>query len=307
MIITLTGENAFARQAELEKLVAEFVAEQGDMALERLDGEEADYQKIYDALTSLPFLASKKMVMLKSPSASREFAEKAEDLLENLPETTDLILVEPKFDKRSSLYKLLKNATDFREFTELDASGLSRWLVEQAKAQKGTISSADAKFLVERVGANQQLLKNELDKLILYNPKITRENIEQMSEPTPQSSIFDLLDAAFAGSTKKAMELYKQQRALKVEPQQIIAMIAWQLHVLALIKTAGERMPDQIAREAKLNTFVVRKSLGVAKSIDLSKLKELVKNLLTLDIRLKSESLDADEAMTYFLLNLGVR
>lgn len=305
MIITLTGENSFARSAELKKIVDDFVSEHSDMALERLDGEEVEYQKIYDALTSLPFLASKKLVVLRSPSANKEFVEKAEELLKNLSETTDVILVEPKFDKRSSLYKFLKKSTDFHEFNELDENGLAHWLADQAKATGGNINPADARFLVERVGLNQQLLAGELDKLLLYDPQITRSNIEILSEPTIQSSIFELLDAAFADNSKKAMELYDEQRRMKIEPQQIIAMLAWQFHVLALIKTAGERSAEQIASEAKINPFVVRKSLNVARKLTLLELKKQVSDLLTLDVRLKNESIDADEALKYFLLNLS--
>jgi DNA polymerase III delta subunit len=155
------------------------------------------------------------------------------------------------------------------------------------------------------VGANQQLLTGELDKLVLYQPEITQATIELLTEPTPQSTIFELLEAAFGGNTKRALMLYREQRALKVEPQQIIAMLAWQLHVLALIKTAGERSIDEIARDAKLNPFVVRKSAGIARQLTLTQLRTLVSNLLGLDVRLKSESLDADEALQHFLLRLS--
>ncbi len=52
----------------------------------------------------------------------------------DIPETTDVVMVEPKFDKRLNYYKFLKKHADFREFTEPDAAGLARWLVEAAKA-----------------------------------------------------------------------------------------------------------------------------------------------------------------------------
>src|SRR3546814_19438404 len=62
---------------------------------------------------------------------------------------------------------------------------------------------------------------------------------------TPQSTIFELLDAALSGNTRRALELYEEQRSMKVEPQQIIAMLAWQLHVLAVVKAAGERRSEE--------------------------------------------------------------
>jgi DNA polymerase-3 subunit delta len=305
MIITLTGDNDFTLHAALKELVDNFVAEFGDMGLERLDGEEVDFQKLYDALTSLPFLVSRKMVVLRTPSANKEWLGKSEELLSNFPDTTDVILVEPKLDKRLSYYKFLKAATEFREFTRPDANSLARWLSEQAKVRQGSLSPSDARFLVDRVGLDQQLLSNELDKLLLYDSQITRQTIELLTEPMPQSSIFDLLDAAFSGNRAKMLKLYSEQRALKVEPQQIIAMLSWQLHVLAVIKTAGELTPDQIAREAKINPYVVRKSSGITSRLSLADVKRIIKEALDLDVRLKTESVDADEALQLFLLNLS--
>jgi DNA polymerase III delta subunit len=305
MMKVLTGENSFSLQRELHDLVDAFVAEHGDLALERLDGQEAEFSKIREALTSLPFLASKKMVVLRAPSANKQFVESIEQLATDIPETTDAIIVEPKLDKRQSYYKFLKKNTDFKEFPELDMNGLARWLVDIVKEQGGSLSSGDARYLVERVGANQQLLSNELEKLLLYEPKVTRQTIDLLTEPAPQSTIFQLLEAAFSGNTKRAFKLYEEQRALKVEPQQIIAMLTWQLHVLAIIKTAGDRPSSQIAKEAKINPYVLDKSRSIAHDLSLSTLKKLIADLLEIDNKTKSVSIDADEALQHYLLKLA--
>lgn len=305
VIITLTGENSFGLQRELNGLVEAFVSEHGDLALERLDGDEADFAKLQESLTSLPFLSSAKLVVLRTPGKNKQFLEKFEQLLVGLPETTEVIIVEPKLDKRLSYYKFLKQKTDYRDFPELDLGGLSRWLADTAKAQNGSLSLNDARYLAERVGANQQLLANELDKLLLYNSDITRQTIDLLTEPTPQSTIFQLLEAAFAGNHRHTMELYAEQRTLKVEPPQIIAMLAWQLHVLAIIKTAGNRLPDQIAKDSRLNPFVVRKSQGIVRHLQLSRLRQLISDLLQIDAATKSTAIDSDEALQHYLLRLA--
>jgi DNA polymerase III delta subunit len=304
MIVTLTGENTFALQRELKLITDGFAKEHGDLALERLDGSEADYSKIQEALTGLPFLAAKKMVLLREPGKNKQFLENFEQLLDELPETTELIIVEPKLDKRLTYYKYLKKNTDFRDFPELDQNNLAHWLTQAAKERGGSLSSSDARYLVERAGANQQLLSNELEKLLLYDPKISRQNIDLLTEPTPGSTIFNLLEAAFAGNSKKVLRLYGEQRALKVEPQQIIAMLAWQLHVLAVIKTAGDRSADQVAKEAKLNPFVVRKTQGIAQNLSIAEVRQLVDDLLRIDIKSKSVSIDPDEALQSYLLQI---
>ena len=305
MIVTLTGANDFARSEALRQLVANFVAEHGEFGVEQLDGEEASVERLQEALQSLPFLADRKLVIARSPSANKQFIEQAESLLRGVPDSSDVVLVEPKLDKRLAYYKLLKKATDFRDYAELDERGLAAWASDYAKEQGGTLAHADAMFLIGRVGVGQQLLRHELDKLLAYEPSITRASIELLVEPTPQSTVFELLDAAFGGRAARAFELYREQRALKVEPQAIIAMLAWQLHVLALIKSADGRSTDDIAKQAKLNPFVVRKSAGLARALSLDSLKRLIADLLALDRNLKTSAIDADEAVQFYLLALS--
>ena len=306
MITTLTGENSFALGEELHQLIDQFVTQHGNLTLEHLDGEEASFSDIQRALTSLPFLASRQLVVLRTPSKNKRFSEQFEQMLEELPSSTDVIIVEPKPDKRQNYYKYLKKQTNFREFPELDFNGSVQWLTSVVKERSGSLELKDARYLVERVGVNQQLLAHELDKLLLYDPHITHQTIDALTEPMPQSTIFQLLEAAFNGQTEYMLDLYAQQRALKVEPQQIIAMLSWQLHVLSVLKSAGARAVDQIAQEASMSPYVIRKSQTIANKMSIVDLKRLVNSLATIDMRLKRTLINADEALQHYLLSLKV-
>lgn len=286
-------------------MVAGFVAEHGDMAVEKIDGEEASYQAMLAAAQSLPFLASKKLVLLRNPSASKEFTENFEQFVGDIAETNDVIIVESKLDKRLAYYKNLKKLTDFHEFRVLDANGLARYAVEVAKEQGAVLSSADARYLVERVGTNQLMIQHEVQKLALADTKITRATIELLTDKTPQSTVFDLLEVAFAGNAPRMTELYEEQRALKVEPQQVIAMLAWQLHILLLVKAAGQKTAETIATDAKISPYVVRKTMQLARGLSYKKLQECTVNLRELDERTKTDGTNADEAVRYFLLLLA--
>ena len=297
MITTLSGENGFALRQELRGIVDGFVDEHGDLALVRLDGEDSTVAQMQEALESMPFLASRKLVVLSAPSAQKEFAERAQDLLMNTSEVTDVVVVEPKLDKRSSYYKLLKSRTEFREFPELDASRLAAWLCDRAKQRGGSLSSADARYLVERVGAHQQLLANELDKLLAYEAHVTRQSIEMLTEANPQSTIFDLLDAVLAERRRDAMCLYEEQRQLRVEPQQLLAMMAWQLHIMSLVAAAGARSDAEIASQAKLSPYVVGKSRGLLRGKRPNDIRNLVAKVLDIDTASKTGRGDIDQAL----------
>ncbi len=127
-MIVITGENSFALNRELKKLTDAYAAKHGDLELERIDGETASYDRVQGALTSAPFLASGKMVVIRNLGSNKQAAERIEQLFDSLPESTEVVMVEPKFDKRTAYYKFLKKHSDFREFPELDAPGLARWL-----------------------------------------------------------------------------------------------------------------------------------------------------------------------------------
>lgn len=303
--ITLTGDNDFARHAALQTLTQQFIEAEGDLAVERISADDTEFVRIEEALTSLPFLSNKKMVVLSSPAASKPLAEHIDQLLAGLPETTELIMYEPKFDRRSSLYKVLKKLTDFREFAALDHAALSRWVVEAAAARSSKISSSDARYLVDRVGMNQQLLENEIEKLSLSGPEIDRATIDDLTEASPQSTIFQLLDAAFAGQSARAMQLYDEQRQMRVEPQQVVAMFTWQLLAMAIVKTGGSRPAAEIARASKLNPYVVGKMQTLVRGLTRDRLVQLIDELLSIDRRSKRQAIDLDEALRYFVLQLA--
>ncbi|MCA9330461.1 DNA polymerase III subunit delta [Candidatus Saccharibacteria bacterium] len=297
MITVLSGENGFALQQELRRIVDGFVAEHGDLALVRLDGEDSTVAQMQEALESVPFLASRKLVVLSSPSAQKEFAERAQDLLADMSDVTDVVVVEPKLDKRSSYYKFLKSHTQFKEFTELDAGRLVGWLSDQAKLQGGSLSTADARYLVERLGAHQQLLANELNKLLAYDAQVSRGSIDMLTEASPQSTIFDLLDAILADRRRDAMRLYEEQRQLRVEPQQLLAMLAWQLHVMSVVVTAGSRSDAEIASTAKLSPYVVKKTRSLTRGKSARDVQQMVAQVLDIDVGSKQGKVDVDQAL----------
>ncbi len=303
-IITLTGNNSFGVSLRLNKLINEFKAKHGELGLERIDASEAEAESIIEAVKSLPFLSTGKMIVIRSASANKTIAEKIEQIISSIPPSTDVIFYEPVTDKRTAFYKILKSKTQLEEYGELDKIQLSRWLVDEAKKSGGELSQADAGYLIERVGTNQQILYNELQKLMTYDRKIVREIIDLLTEPTPQSKVFDLLDAAFAGRKTKALELYDDQRAQQVEPQIILGMIAWQLQLLAIIKFSKGKTTAEIAKSAGMNPYPVNKAANMARSMSDEKLREMVDEALNIDIKSKTTSLDLDEALKTYIATI---
>lgn len=305
MIQTFTGGNSFLLGAELRAQKSAFIKEHGDLALESVDVSDWESRNVYDSFGALPFLSPKRMLIVYGLAGNKGASEQIEKLLLQVDDTTDLFIIEPKIDKRSVLYKTLKKATKLTEFVEPDARDLPKWLHQDARVRGGDISLADATYLVARVGAVQQLLSSELDKLQLYQPVVTRGVIDLLTEQAPLSSIFELIEAAFAGNLARALHLYDEQRAQNVEPLAIEALFVWQLHALVLVKAAGSLSPDALAADAGLSPYVARKSAVLARSRTLARLKEYVFDLANIEYMLKTQPVDADELLKNFILSLA--
>lgn len=302
MIIAFIGDNAFAREAAAHEFIDGFIGAHGTHAVDRFIATDIEFNALSGAVTTSPFLSQRRLIIVRDVSANKVIAERFEDILQQTADTSDLVIIESRVDGRSKYLQILRKMTDCREFAQLDTNELANWVTQQTKLFGGIISPRDAQYLVERVGSNQQLVSQEIDKLLLYNEQITKETIDKLTEYTPQSSIFAMLEAAFAGDVKNALSLYQEQRAQGMEPQAILGMIAWQLHILALVKTGQDKDPAEIASAAKLNPFVVRKSLAVTRRLSFADLSELLELATNTDYKLKTSKMNADSAVSALLL-----
>lgn len=299
--MVIAGENTFVRQRELRARISDFAKKHGELAVERVDGEEMDLAAIKRTLSETSLFAPERLVVLTNPGAHKAFQEDAEAILANVPETTRVIVVETKPDKRTSYYKFLKKQ-ELVDASPLDIRQLPTWAMEYARQRGSALSRADAQYLVDRVGDDQQRLASEIDKLsAATSEKITRVSIDALTDKSPQGKIFDLLDAAFGGNLVRAMDLYDEQRLQKVEPQEIMAMIGWQLRQIALAKFAK----GHSLSEAKISGYGAQKAETAAKRMTQQQLKSAVARLTELDAQSKRSSLDVDEAVRTYLLTLA--
>lgn len=304
MIITLAGTNSLALRKRLNEVIERFTNKHGELALERFDGEEVEARTIIEAINNLPFLAKSKMVVVRNGQTNKEFAEQVEQIISSTPDWCELILYEPQIDRRSTYFKVLKGKSEFEDFAELNPRDLPKWLLNEASKHGGELSFADANYLAQRLGSDQTRLASELQKLITYSPKISRQTIDDLTEPTPQSRVFDLLDAAFNGQTSRALNLYEEQRAQRVEPQAILAMLVWQLNLIALAKTGEGKSPAEIAKDSGSGEYPLQKAAGLTSSLSDKRLGELIDEVYEMELKSKTQTYDLDEALKTYIATI---
>lgn len=291
MIITLTGENTFALRQALGAIEAKFSAAFGVHSVEKVDGETFEPGGLAGLLQGASLFAADRLVILRQASLNKPLWEALADWIDKVPADTTLVVVEPNPDKRTRTYKLLKTKSDFKEFNNMSPNDLAKWAQDQAVDLGGELTPVDARYLIERTAGDQWRLSQEIAKLVSYQPKITRESIDNLVEPSTEGTVFELLDAALAGNSERLQHLIGQLKTSE-DPYKLFGLLASQVHILALASVAQGRAADQIAKDSGAHPFVVRKSLAVAHGLGKPKVGRMVVDVARCDIQLKSTGAD---------------
>lgn len=310
MILFFYGPNSYEARRKLRAITDKYVAKNGDIGLERFYAPEADANQLTDALTTLPFLASTRLVIVEDLGQNKPLAEEVIKILNRVADSTNVVFCETAPDQRTSWFKQLVKIAKVEKFELLAGPPLLSWVQKKAGDFGGKIDRATASLLIQYAGNDQWRLTNELQKLVNFQSNINQVSIEQLVEPQFDNGIFDLIDALGAGNAKTAIELYYGLRGKREDPYKILGMIGWQLRNLLLVMAAGETLNWQasaIASKVKLAPYVVSKSLRSARQLGPKQLRQMYRQLVRTDWQLKRTPLDPDILIEHLLVNLSAK
>lgn len=266
-----------------------------------------DFNKILGDVTTVPFLSDKKTVILKNTidGKSRENLENHNTILDAVGDDCELIIVETKMPAANTkLAKKLKEVAKVLESNALKPFEIPNWIREKVKQLGGTISLPAANLLSFRAGTDLVGLENEIKKLITYNPTITEESIELLTPIQFNESVFVLIDAVGSKNIKKALNLLNEFLEDPGNEVYVLSMISKQINNMLAVKDLSLRKmsESQIVSETSLHPFVVKKTLVSVKNFSLEQLLTLHKELLNIDVGLKTGEGEAKIMLTRFLV-----
>lgn len=290
MITVLTGSNGHAINQKLAEIKSKFTQQHGGAGIETISGEQVLPEQLGSLLAGATLFALDRLIVIRRISENKPAAEQLLKLLSAVSDQTHLVLVEENIDKRTALYKTLKKEAELHEFSELDEAAVSNWLRNFVNEAGGAIDASAIRLLVRYVGTDQSRLSSEVEKLIAYEPTITTETIELLVEKRPEDTIFQLLEYALGGKRDQALTVLAGLERAHDDPFQIASMLVWQTNILAVVHSAKNTSDSEIAKSAKLNPFVVRKTRDLARKISSEKLRNILDAVAECDTLLKSSS-----------------
>ena len=210
-------------------------------------GAEVDIETFVGAARSYPFMADKRVLVLKELERLRgSWKDLIGYCLDPAPSTVLIMLFNP-FDesgRRSRQprdYKKLEAAIKAKGriilFDKLADEDLTRWIVQKAKKMDLPIDADSADVIVRSVGDNLFDIQNELEKLavVFEGGRIGRKDLEAVIGGYRIGALFDLVDRIGPGTDPEVLRALHGIISTGAERPSVV-MYHTIRHFLALLK-----------------------------------------------------------------------
>ena len=310
-VYILHGEDDLAISEFLGRLVEKL----GDPAAVQLNmlqvaGDQTDLNTVEAACMAAPFLSSRRLVVVRPIGKLASPFAKLAVLLQRLPKTTGLVLVEPKpLPKDGPLLRWADehaSQAHVPSFVPLRGEALARWISRRAEQLGGQIQPSAAALLAESVDGEARTAAQELAKLLDFVDRarpVTPEDVDRLTPSRGRADIFAMVDALGQRNGRQAM-LHLHRLLDSEEPRSIFARIIGQFRLLILAREALDA--GQSPRQAlSLAPFLADKLAGQAVNFPLSRLEAIYHDLLEIDLASKRGRADLEVALDTLVASLA--
>lgn len=248
----LAGPEALFRDRALAEIrEAVLAGAPVDFNFDRLEGESATPGALQDAMRALPVLAERRLVVLREPEARRGGGKALTQALAGWLEagseagsSSVLVVTAAQADRRARWVRAFRGSA-VRVDCEAPrgARALADFLGAEAKRTGVRLEPAAAELLVEAVGADLLMLRQELEKAVLFagGDRITAEHVRATASVVAEEPVWDLTDAIGAGRKAEALGVLRRMRAQGAAPPALLGALA--THFRKLARTRAGKPP----------------------------------------------------------------
>lgn len=296
-VYLLYGSEDYLKRQFRDKLKAAIVAEDDNMNFTLFEGRQADTAGIVETAATMPFFADRRLIVIEDSQLFKSADDGIVELVRNMPETTVMVFVESDVDKRSRLYKAVKETGYICELKEQSDNDIMRWVLSILKREGRRMSPQTMQLFLTMTGSSMEYISRELEKLICYTigrEEISSGDVEAVCVQQTTNRIFDMITSISRKDQKKALELYYDLLTLKEPPMRILYLISRNFNQLLMVKelTAGGSSSAVIAEKMGIAGFLVGKLGAQAKLFKTSTLRSAIEECVSLEEAVKTGQLD---------------
>lgn len=282
-VYLLYGEEVYLRQQYEGKIKDACVPADDTINYQLYEGKDISINNIIETADTMPFFADKRLLVLKNTELFSNGNDELAEYMGQIPETTCILFVEEKVDKRTKLYKAVNKAGACIEFQRQKAAILEKWVLSLLKRENKKITGSDLELFFQKTGDDMNNIHQELEKLVCYvgdREVITGDDIEQICTSQITNQIFEMLDAMTDKNIHRALELYYDLLSLKEAPLKILALINRQFNILLQVKDLLRLGKDkkEIASLAGVHPYYIGRNIRQAGSFTMEQLRQALED-----------------------------
>lgn len=324
----LAGEERFVRdQAEEAILKAALAGGLVEFNLDKFVAGEADVDRILGATRTVPMMAKKRVVLVRSvdrwdsgnADASSEEGralpplDKIAEYAKAPIDSTCLVLVGQKIDGRRKLMTMAKKQGFLVDCAPLEARAVPAWISARAKGKGHTIERHIAELIAEIAGSDLSVLDDALERLSLYvgegNP-ITEEAVSVSVTRVKFADTWQLVAAASTKDLGRVLALFSDAFDPRDHGLPMVGALAWSVRQLLKLQVAlGEGMSLDAAA-SRANIYPAFRAREYAEKLKGFRPRELERWLIVIqeaDLALKSSRRPPDSILEEMFTRLCKR
>ncbi len=300
-----------AREATFEPVLAQKAVERlvdlyvdpstRDLAYSAYYADEADPAEIVSVSQTMPFLSERQVILVNGAECyeSESTAGPLLDYLGNPCESTILILVANRLDRRSKLYKTCTKTAAIVECPELREQDALVWARKEIERLGKSIDSSAVRELIDRTGTRLGDVSNAINLVTNYvgsAEKITKADVATACADVAEEEIWSLTDAIASSDTDKAVRVLREILDLGKNEFEILGSINW------LLKTAYFAAAPSANR---LKPFLANKVKPLAAKLGKEKFRDAFSLCMDTEILLRSTGVDRTLALELLVVKLA--
>ena len=303
----LYGEEAYLKNQYKDKLKAALWQEGDTMNAAFYQGRNTNPKELIDLAETMPFFADHRLILVEDSGFFKSGAEDLAEYMEHIPQTTTFVFSETDVDKRSRMYKALKNNGRIVEFAAQNQELLTRWLLGRLRRENKNITKAAMQEFFDRVGLDMGTLDREMEKLICYcldRDVIELADVEAVCPQAVTNRIFDMVGAIVECRRKDALEMYYDLLALREPPLRILFLITRQYNILMQLKDLKRKGMNNpaMAKAAGIPPFAVSRSLGQASRLSVGSIEHILSYSVEMEEAVKTGQMNEQIAVELVII-----
>lgn len=310
-IYLIYGEELYLKNIYEKKLVDNIVDESLKMMnFDIFEGKNINIQRVIDSCNTLPFMNEHRLVILKNTNliydAKKDDITILEKYINILPKTTILIFIEEKIDKKLKIFKTISKIGSVHQMDIQSEESLIKWIINVCNKNNKNISPKEAIYMIRNIGANMEVLLNEINKLVSFSNEkiITIKDIDIICTKSVESKIFDLIKFIANKNVEKALSIYKNLIFNKTSPFMVLSLIYRQFKIILQTKHLQEKghSINAIASSLSLRDFMIKEAVVQGKNFTKETVLKVLKECQEIDNNIKTGKMQDELAIELLII-----